>query len=781
MDRDSTRRLTTLTTLMFALQILLGIWTTHHVAAQDTAATSSAGSAGVRGSLVEDRAAKKLLAAGDTRYEAEEITKAVEIWQSVIERYPRSKVRYLAHMRLGDYFLDRDRAFDRARVQFESVAAEDNPDDRQRSEATLKMGVCFYHARNYGKCFQLMRGVIEEFPTSPEVNQAYYYIGLGHFQLAHYSRAIEALERVGTTLSSDKADGNKLEAGKRFFVKIEDADLAVLDPDQGIEVRCESSGGDAETVVCYSVGRNVRLALGSIGSRLGMPKPDNGTLEVKGGDEVRVTYVDQHTAEKRLNVPIVMTVRVVGDGVIAITDGAFEETLKGVVLGKNINLRVADPDRDVSDQTDQLKAIVEIHRLKTEDEIEEELLSAGTGEVTEDGGDAPEVERYKRIDRIEVTLSEAALTDEQRGEVASIDDDTDFADLDDPADSIANELDESVHSGVFHGSVPLIKTLQVIEGDDLLQAIPGDQVRLVYLDQSHSGEGTQELIARAKCLEGNIGGVRVTRAEISDQELRIQTQLKTASAMTKIGNRYKEFGLKHKAKEKYDGALAVCEEIMTDARRLGGRMLEETYVQFWHIYFEMDRLELAASMCQRLQREFPNSGFVDDALLQLGDVARTQKDYRRAIGIYTRLVQMDESLLRGEGQFGIAQAYEQMAIDAGDRGAELMDRAFQEYKKVFDHFPDSGRVGESVAKMAEYYYEREDYDRALDTFDTVLDNHPDAKFLDVILFNYGRCLYRMDRKKEARSKFDQLIGDFPESPLAGDAKQISDTLLQAGF
>ena len=110
-----------------------------------------------------------------------------------------------------------------------------------------------------------------------------------------------------------------------------------------------------------------------------------------------------------------------------------------------------------------------------------------------------------------------------------------------------------------------------------------------------------------------------------------------------------------------------------------------------------------------------------------------------------------------------------------------MERAFQEYKKVFDHFPDSGRVGESVAKMAEHYYEREDYQRALDTFENVLDDHPDAKFLDVILFNYGRCLYRMNRKKEARTRFDQLIGDFPESPLASDAKQISDTLLNSGF
>ena len=64
-----------------------------------------------KGSIVEDRAAKKLLEAGDARYEADEVSKAVEIWQSVIERYPRSKVRYEASMKLGNYYLQRDRQY----------------------------------------------------------------------------------------------------------------------------------------------------------------------------------------------------------------------------------------------------------------------------------------------------------------------------------------------------------------------------------------------------------------------------------------------------------------------------------------------------------------------------------------------------------------------------------------------------------------------------------------------------------------------------------------------
>src|SRR6202011_4981490 len=109
---------------------------------------------------------------------------------------------------------------------FEPIAADDNPNEAQRATATLKIGVCYYEGRNFGKCFKLMREVIEKYPVSPEVNQAYYYVGLGHFQQGHYSRAIAALERVGTALSGEESKIEKLEAGKRLFIRIEDADLA---------------------------------------------------------------------------------------------------------------------------------------------------------------------------------------------------------------------------------------------------------------------------------------------------------------------------------------------------------------------------------------------------------------------------------------------------------------------------------------------------------------------------------------------------------------------------
>jgi len=813
-------------TVSFGLLLALVVG---EAASQDAAKKASKGKKGrPRGSLVEDRAAKKLVEAGDARLEAGELKKAVEVWQSVIERYPRSRLRYEAHMRLGNFFLERDRAYDKARVHFEAIAAEDNRDEDQRAESTLKIGVCFYQARNFGKCFGVMRDVIEHFPVSKQVNQAYYYIGLGHFQLGHYSRAIAALEKVGTNMSGEDDQVSKVEAGKRFFVRIDDADLAALEPGKPVKVTVTVTSGDSETVECFTVGRNVRIALGSIPTRLGRPQKGNGRLEVKGDDTVTVTYTDSHTADKKTDQPVLNTVTVVGDGVAAITDGAFEETLQGAVLGKAINLQISDPDRDLTDGADSIVAVVEVYRRKTDEEIEAELLKKATdadSEVTKarknatsknaadvgdtDAEDEDEIDRYKKIDEVKVTLVEARIKrrvkalDGKLPDVQKAGDDPAVKPAENPAAKPAEKpaadkkdaakkdagkkdvpkpapeplVDNSIHTGVFRATVTLAKVEETVAGDAILQAMPGDKVRLVYLDERNSSDGVYQVQSEARCIEGNLGGVRVTRAVISDLELRLQTELKTAGALTNIASRYKEFGLKSNANDKYMQALAVCEKVARSASKLGGKLLEETYVQLWQIYFEMDRLELAAAMAQRLQREFPNSGFVDDALLQLADVARKRGNLQRAIGIYNRLVSMKTSQLRGEAQFGIAQCYEQMATASmGTGAAQLRDRAFQEYKKVFDQFPDSGRVGESVSRMANYYYQQRDFARAIDTFETVLSDYPDAKFLDVILFNYGRCLYRMNRRPEAGRRFDQLIQEFPESPLATDAKKISDAL-----
>jgi TolA-binding protein len=742
-----------------------------------------------RGSIVEDRAARRLLQAAEARMAQNEIEQGLEIYRNVVERYPRSRVRFDAHMKLGHHLLSRDRAFDSARGHFEAAAGEDNPNAEQRSEALTHAGICWYEARNYGKTFDAMRDVIHNFPTSTHANTAYYYIGLAHFQLGHYSRAIKAFANVGTALPDAKGKTEKAEAGKRLFIKIDDADLAALGEDQTVDVECQTTAGDKEKVTCYPLGRNVRVVLGSIETTLGEPAVGDGVLQLIGSDKVKVRYVDAQTADQKFNQDVIKEFTTVGNGRAGIMDGSYEDPLGGVVLGKEVHLRVIDPDADLTKAADQLSVVVEVYRDLTEEELEAEAAAKKAAEAAK-AADPTKAATAPKPDGTPADGKPASDSSTvQPADRSTAAEDTRKLKLVDTVKLILTEArtdggsGDVVHSGTFHGTVALAAADAPIADDPLLQALPGYTIRLKYFDQRNTGAGVREVTAEARAIEGSLGGVRVTEASISDEELKARTLLKTATALTNIGNRYKEFGLKAQARAKYQQALDACNDLITDARRLGGRFLEETYVQLWQIYFEMDELELAAQMCLSLQSEFPTSEFVDDALLKLGDVARKQKDHNRAIGIYTRLVNLKSSPLRGEGQFGIAECYEEQALAAAGTPAQagLYDRSFAEYKRVFEEFPNSGRVGEAVAKMANYYYDQKDYARAVDVFETVMRNHPDAKFLDVILFNYGRCLYRMDRPADARKMFGQLIADFPDSPLAKDAKAIEAALREKGF
>ena len=699
-----------------------------------------------RGSIIEDRAARKLLQAGDARLEVGENEKALEIWESVIERYPGSEVRFDAHLRLADNLRIELREYDKARLHYEAAADESNGNDERRAYAYLHTGTCFYESANYGKCFTIMRDVIERFPTSTHVNEAYYYIGLGHFKLGHYSRAIEALEKVGTARSEEDSKLEKLEAGKRLYIKIDDLDFAILPPGDQVKIRCVTKNGDEEIVPCDLAGRNARIALGAITTALGPAIPGNGILELRGGDSVEVTYIDAHAADKSTDAKRIKKVEVVGNGIARILDGSYQQEVQALVLGKPVHLQIIDADHDVTNGADSINVEIQVFRRKTPDEVDEEIARrVAAGELAEaaDGGDIKEqIAPLLMVRGMPVTLR------------------------------------ETEQAGVFRQSLPL----RPGTSDGSLTGEPGQIIRLVYLDERNLTDSQQIRIAEARIIEGNLGEVRVTRTDISDEQLRLNTRIRTATALTEVGNHYKEFGLNSKADLKYGEALAACEEILEEAREVGGKPLEETYVQLWRIYFAMDQLDLALGMSQRLLAEFPTSAFIDEAMLQQAHVERKRENHIRAIILYTSITKLTNSPLRGEGQFYIGECYEAMALKAGaSKSGQHYESAFLAYQKVYEQFPDSGRIGDAVAKMAAFYYQKEDYLRATDVFENVLSDHPDANFLDVILFNYGRCLYKLDRKPEARRRFEQLIHDFPESEIASEAAKIVEALKKAGF
>ena len=60
---------------------------------------------------------------------------------------------------------------------------------------------------------------------------AYFYIGMSHYNLKNWNKAIDSLSLVGTEVEEAGDAGDELgriEIGQRFYSKIEDADVPVM-------------------------------------------------------------------------------------------------------------------------------------------------------------------------------------------------------------------------------------------------------------------------------------------------------------------------------------------------------------------------------------------------------------------------------------------------------------------------------------------------------------------------------------------------------------------------
>ena len=697
-------------------------------------------------SLVDDKKAKALIDAGDARFEAGELAAAMDLYKAVMDRYPISRWRFLARLRMGKQFL-KEKKFDLALDQFRRVAVEDNKDEDQRGDSSLQVGICFFEMGKFEEAFGELRKVIKQHPGTPYSNDAYYYIGQAHFKMGRFANAIEAFKNVGTSIDPQAQEAEKLDAGKRLFIKIDDKDLSAQAGEAGVVVTIETTSGDKETVTCFPVTPGAPILMGSLRTQLGDAKPGDNIVQLIGTDKIKVTYVDKQTADAQLNVIRTKEIRVVGNARVKVVDGAFAEMVGAVVLDKPAFLLVQDSDRDISAKSDEIEVIVRTKRPVEEnpDSEKAEKPASNIAAALEALEKAEPI--FKTIDEKKVKLVEKPA----EGAVAGA----------------------AVHTGAFVGVIQMAR-----QGDTpnpaAIVAQVGDVLEIEYLDEVSLEAKPVARKTVARVIEGNLNPLQVANAKINDEELKFKTALKTSEALKNIGNIYKDLGLTKQGMEKYKQALVETEHVARSYGALNQRLLEQTYVQMWKIYYAMEDLGRAAQMCLELQRRFPDSPFVDDALLLMGQVSQKQGKFQEAIGVYRRLSALKNSPLAPAAQYAIGECYEELGTM--QKNKIYYDEAFLAFKGCFEKFPNSNQAGDALSKMAEYYYSKEDFTRALDLYEEALQQYQDSKFIDVILYNYGRCLVKMKKLDGAVEKFNQLISTYPNSKMVANAQKIVEAI-----
>jgi outer membrane protein assembly factor BamD (BamD/ComL family) len=692
-----------------------------------------------------DIKAKQQLNRGLELLESSQDERAVKLLSSIPRLFPKSAVRFDAHLALGKHFMEKNQ-YERAIAQFNTIKGCENTDIS--ADALYQMGICYFNMNKYDNAFAALRKVTNQYAGSVYANESFYYIGQCHFKLGRWAKAVEALQRVGTSVTSKTEDSAEVtaEAGQELFFKVADKDLVVLNRDGKITAKLVTNSGDTETITLKTLGKDPSQYIGKIPTKLGKPSEGDNVLQIIGGDSVTATYMDENTAAGQRNQKVLAVVRMVSTAAAGFTNGAYSEYVEGVIGNTESFLRVKDMDRDVTHNKDTVQVIV-----STRYKVRQEAADAVAADAT-DYANEQRREVWKTRDTVTVTL---------------------------------NETEE--HTGVFTGkTVPTIVTdpTGIDPGDKTLSAMKGDEMVCVYTDNRHmGGEDPVEVKGTTKVFIGKPNDVAIRHWLVDDPEQKARKNLIEAKIYLKLAGIFKDVGLMSKATVKAEQGIKRVDLVIRTGLKasMDRSIIEEAFMVKWELRLVQDKLPQAIGVCRTLMRLFPDSTLVDRALLKIGQAKMQGGDLRGAVSIFSSICGLPQSTLKAEAQYMIAKSHEANALLSANKAkaagrkvdmAATMSRAVSAYQKCAESYPDSAFAGPSLEKIANFYLLTKDFTRAGELMERVTQDYPDASFLDRMLLNWAKAAQGMGDNATAKAKCEQLISEYPTSPLAAQATAI---------
>ena len=704
-------------------------------------------------------AAFQLLRKGQELLDSGEHDRGQKILETIIEQYPNDPIRFKAYLGLGKHALSRSEQMEaigylRNLKGLEQPGVEMDAETRELFlEGLYLQGIAFFQTRQYAQAFPLLRRITNDFPNTIWANQSYYYIGMCHFAQGNWNKAIEALGLVGTFVDEKTGAVEYAEAGRRFYVKIHDTDLPVLDKlGEEVKVKVTSASGDSETVSLVPLPGDENTSIGSVATALGKAKPGDDVLQVIGGDTIRTSYVDNNTLEGKKDVDRSREVKVVSSASLLFTRGDFESQAVAAFLGQPVFVLLSEADLDISPKADSATVRV-LSRFK-EEETDEVRSSVSTG-VDIEKMLRSEEEQWRTRDEITITLAELkALAAEATAGAAA------------PPPSAGDE----VHTGRFGGQFPLVPFVEdqpVDRADAALTAAVGDEIVATFVDELHVGGTAPRTVTAATTVASEIDSKpRAVQYEVGDPVVAAKKSLVESSAFLELGRIFKAMGLMKGAVEKVGEGLTRIDPIIRQSGVIPGALTEEAFRTKWELHIVADDFTQAIQTCELFNRLYPESPFVDRALLQIGQIKEEKKLPDEAIRVYQRILALPASQIKPEAQYRIAQATEKLPHPGA------AEQAIVQYKLCAERYPESPFAGESLGKLVDYHIEKKDNTAANDLLDQIFQDYPDAQFLDAMLLKWVMVSYRTGDFQKAYDKCTQLLFEYPASPYSERARAI---------
>ena len=714
-----------------------------------------------------DRQSKNLFDKAMELMEYKQYDRGLAMLNTVVRDNQGTILAHRANMAMGKHFLSQNKPKDAlnyfmllTRVLTPVPGQTQNAElEDLYHEALFQAGLSQYQAGLYSAAFPLFRQLTEVAGKSKWANMAYYYIGMSHYNLKNWNKAIDALSLVGTEISESDEKVGRVEIGQRFYAKVTDADIPVLRKlGKPIKVEVRVASGDVEMIEGAPLAGKADEMLASAPTAIGPPKPGDGVIQMVGGDTLTVTYIDESTQDGRKDVPRSGKLRAVSTGTVGFFLGDYATPAYIAFPGQPQAIVLRDADLDTSAAAESVQVTVKSYQKVAAAEAAPGATDALDIFAAKDG----DKDKWKERDSLTVTLVEQGAGPQ-------------------------------IRSGVFAGKVNLVPLQDGVApnpADQVLHCDELDELRVTYTDKVHLyGDEPRENEARIKVAGSVKSGVTADQFVVFDELLKARKESVEAEALVGLGAIYKDMGLDSRASQKAAESLKKVDPVILNRGKLPGELVESAFKLKWESELLQDNFSAATATCLAFNRLYPESVLADQALMTLGRSLTLKGDFTAAVDVYARVLLLQNPISAAEAQFRIGETLQKQAevaaaaadetnskwgVNGMNAATALQNRmapAIAAFRKTYEKYPESSYAAEALGRVVRHYVDTEDYAQAGALLENVFANYPDAAFLDEMLMNWAKVAYKMNDAEMAKTKLRQLIFEYPSSKHVAEAQK----------
>lgn len=338
------------------------------------------------------------------------------------------------------------------------------------------------------------------------------------------------------------------------------------------------------------------------------------------------------------------------------------------------------------------------------------------------------------------------------------------------------------HTGLFRGAVKTVKgapaadskaietNADFAEGsitqlDDSITVTYTDEISLAVKDK-----GSRTLTGKIALYSSTNAMLTPVKADIPGAELEIQTLIYKGRSLTQIATMYRDLGQAAKAELSFREASTQFTQI--ERKYPKSPAVEDALFGLFENYVAQELYNYAVMTVARIQKMFPQSPRAPEAMMGLAAVHVKRGDYPTALALYQQLSQANkDNIIGDEARFAICTTYLTMLKpkvttlnQAPPVNVEQVAFALEQFAR---QYPDSDHAAEALSTLVRLRYDGGDYRGAIDSAQRMYASYPDNVLTGRAMLLMAQAQLQVRDKAGAGKTLQLIIANYgPEADTA---------------